>query len=100
MKLVGKSLIIAGALFLTGLIFIGVGIGFLASGTKDNNGITFSIALNYGGRDEIVNAVKNIVIDFKNGKYASLFPCPPTGKISLSRLYFPRYCAFAYKWYS
>ena len=39
MKLVGKSLIIAGALFLTGFIFIGVGIGFLASGTKDNNGI-------------------------------------------------------------
>lgn len=39
MKLVGKSLIVAGALFLTGLIFIGVGIGFLASGTKDNNGI-------------------------------------------------------------
>lgn len=36
--------------------------------TKNNNGIVLNVAFNYGGRDEIVNAVKNIVSDVKNGK--------------------------------
>ena len=36
--------------------------------TKDNTGTIFSIALNYGGRDEIVNAVKAITADVKEGK--------------------------------
>ena len=36
--------------------------------TKDNDGIVFNIALNYGGRDEIVHAVKNIALDVKNGE--------------------------------
>ncbi len=29
--------------------------------TKDNSRLVFNIALNYGGRDDIVNAVKNII---------------------------------------
>ena len=36
--------------------------------TKNNTGITFNIALNYGGRDEIVKAVQNIVKQVKNNQ--------------------------------
>ena len=35
--------------------------------SKDRDGMVLNIAMNYGGRDEIVNAVKNIVKDAKDG---------------------------------
>ena len=36
--------------------------------TKNNTGVTFNIALNYGGRDEIVKAIKSIASKVKEGK--------------------------------
>ena len=39
--------------------------------TKNNTGVTFNIALNYGGRDEIVKAVKNIANQVKANKINS-----------------------------
>ena len=36
--------------------------------TKNNTGITFNIAINYGGRDEIVKAMKKIATEYKEGK--------------------------------
>ena len=34
--------------------------------TKNNTGLTFNVAFNYGGRDEIVNAVKKIAENIEN----------------------------------
>ena len=36
--------------------------------TKNNTGVTFNIALNYGGRDELVKATKAIASDVQEGK--------------------------------
>ena len=39
--------------------------------TKNNTGITFNIALNYGGRDEIIKAIQNIAKEVKEGRVES-----------------------------
>lgn len=40
----------------------------LENATKNNDGLHFQIALNYGGRDEIVRAVKKIAADMAQGR--------------------------------
>lgn len=44
------------------------GIGRLESQTKDNTGLTFVIAVNYGGRDEIRRAAMKLAADCRLGK--------------------------------
>ena len=39
--------------------------------SKDRDGMVLNIAMNYGSRDEIVRAVRNISEDVKNGKISS-----------------------------
>ena len=36
--------------------------------TKNNTGIVFNIALNYGGRDELIQAIRKVAIDIKENK--------------------------------
>lgn len=48
------------------------GIDNLVDGTKDNTGMIFIIAINYGGRDEIVRATRKLVEEYRdNGKDVS-----------------------------
>ena len=42
----------------------------LEEATKNNDGLHFQIAINYGGRDEIVRAVKKMSADVQEGKVA------------------------------
>ena len=39
----------------------------LEEATKDNDGLHFQIAINYGGRDEIVRAVRQMGLDIRRG---------------------------------
>ncbi len=47
------------------------GIDTLERETKDNSGMTFVIAVNYGGRDEITRAVKKMMEDCREGRLES-----------------------------
>ena len=40
--------------------------------TKNKNGLTVNIAINYGGRAEIVNSIKNIVKDYNENKIENI----------------------------
>ncbi|MCR5755210.1 MAG: isoprenyl transferase [Acetatifactor sp.] len=46
-------------------------IATLEEATKDNDGLHFQIALNYGGRDEIVRAVKKLAKQVEDGTLAA-----------------------------
>jgi undecaprenyl diphosphate synthase len=54
--------------------------------TKNNTGTTFTIAFNYGGRAEIVDAVKDIARDVKDGR---LKPSQVDDDEIARRLYYP-----------
>ncbi len=41
---------------------------FLEENTKDKKSLTFGICFNYGGREEILNAVKSLALDLQNKK--------------------------------
>lgn len=43
----------------------------LEKSTKDNGGLNFQIAINYGSRDEIIRAVRRIAADCRDGRLAA-----------------------------
>ncbi len=47
------------------------GIDTLERETKNNTGMTFVIAVNYGGRDEITRAIRRMTADCKEGRLDS-----------------------------
>lgn len=87
--------------------------------TKNNKGVTLNLALNYGGRNEITNAVINIVKDVQGAKilssnineelinkylYTANMPDPdiiirPSGEQRLSNFLLWQ-CAYSEFWYS
>jgi undecaprenyl diphosphate synthase len=48
-----------------------VSIANLEEKTKNNTGLYFQVAINYGGRDELRRAVQKIAEDTKNGKIST-----------------------------
>ena len=46
------------------------GIQDCMNNTKNNTGVTFNIAMNYGGRNEIVNATKQIARKIQDGEFS------------------------------
>ena len=40
----------------------------LVDASKNNTGLNFTVALNYGGRDDILRALKKAAVDYKAGK--------------------------------
>lgn len=87
--------------------------------TQNNKGITMNVALNYGGRNEIIKAIKSIVNEEKNGHinideiddemvnkylYTAGMPDPdiiirPSGEQRLSNFLLWQ-CAYSEFWYS
>ncbi|MBR0427002.1 MAG: isoprenyl transferase [Clostridia bacterium] len=54
------------------------GIQDCMNNTKNNTGVTFNIAMNYGGRNEILNAVKQIAKKVQNGEITAEDICEQT----------------------
>jgi undecaprenyl diphosphate synthase len=87
--------------------------------TKHNKGVMMNLAVNYGGRDEIVYAIKNLAVDYKSNKinlqeidedliskylYTKSIPDPdliirPSGEHRISNFLLWQ-CAYSEFWYS